>query len=229
MKQGTKTVLVVAAHPDDEMLGCGATMARHAAEGDLVHILIIAEGATSRRGDHSDDDLSALRQAGRAAAAAVGALQPQFLGLPDNRLDTMPLLDVIQPIEAVIDELKPSIVYTHYQGDLNIDHRIVHQAVITACRPLPGHPVLAIYAFEVVSATEWGTANSRAFAPNRFVEVEAHLSRKIDALRCYDLEMRDFPHPRSVEAVRALAALRGASSGVHAAEAYEVVRERELQ
>lgn len=223
-------VLVVAAHPDDEILGCGGAMARHAEQGDDVHILIVAEGATSRQpnvsnGDKIREEVLRLRAAAVEAAKIVGVNTPRLLGLPDNRLDTLALLDVIQPIENVIEELSPSIVYTHDGGDLNVDHRVVYQAVVTACRPLPGQPVRAIYSFEVMSSTEWGGDPFFRFSPNRFVDITRYLGRKIEALRCYDMEMRAFPHARSLKAVEALAVYRGASAGLEAAECFHTVRE----
>ncbi len=224
-----KTILVIAAHPDDEILGCGATIARHAAEGARVLILIVAEGATSRGGsNNSTDAVALLRAAAGEAASIVGAEKPSFLGLPDNRLDSMPLLDIVQLIEAVVTEVRPDIIYTHHKGDLNVAHRQVHLAVLTACRPLPDSPVMAIYAFEVLSSTEWGAEGGGDFAPNRFVNVESYLDKKLAALRCYETEMRDFPHARSLQAVQALAAVRGAIAGVPAAEAFLIVRERVL-
>ena len=224
----TSSVLVVAAHPDDEVLGCGGALARHAAEGDTVHILIVAEGATSRdarRDPHDrEPELAALRAAASRAADAIGAEKPTMLGLPDNRLDTLPLLEIIKPIEAVVEAVKPEIVYTHHAGDLNVDHRIVHQAVVTVCRPLPGAPVKSIYAFETVSSTEW-QSGGQAFGPQRWVDIEPYLDRKMLALEAYAAEMRPYPHARSREAVEALARVRGAAAGLRAAECFTVVRE----
>jgi len=221
-------VLVVAAHPDDEILGCGGVMARHSAAGDEVRVLIVAEGATSRDGNDGNDgkaEVAKLQAAARAAAKVVGAAEVRFLGLPDNRLDGLQLLDVVQALEAVIAELQPHTVYTHHGGDLNLDHRIVHQAVLTACRPLPGQTVRALYAFEVASSSEWGSqATGGGFAPDTFIDVAATIEAKLQALRCYDLEMRDFPHARSYDAVRAQATLRGASVGCTAAEAFMLIR-----
>lgn len=221
-----KTVLVVAAHPDDEVLGCGGIIARHADAGDRVFSFILAEGATSRGHVTGGDEIERLQEAAQNAARVLGAEPPRFGGLPDNRLDSLPLLDVIERIEAVIEEINPSIVYTHHGGDLNVDHRIAYQAVVTACRPLPGAAVRAVYAFETVSSTEWAAdATAGVFCPTRFVDISAQLDRKMDALGCYAVEMRPFPHARSIEAVAALARLRGASVGVTAAEALAVVRE----
>ena len=222
------SVLVVAAHPDDEILGCGGVLASHAAKGDTVHVLIVAEGATARdarRGPEGrEPELTALRASASRAASVIGAEEPRLLGLPDNRLDTLPLLDVIKPIEAVVEAVAPEIVYTHHGGDLNVDHRIVHQAVVTACRPLPRSPVRAIYAFETVSSTEWQSAGD-AFRPQRWVDIEPFLRLKLQALEAYKAEMRPFPHARSFEAVEALARVRGAAAGLMAAECFMVVRE----
>lgn len=220
----SSTVLVIASHPDDEVLGVGGTIARHVAAGDTVHSLIIAEGATSRHGIDDETETRALRSAAAAAASALGAEPPRLLGLPDNRLDTMALLDIVQPIEAVLSELKPQIVYTHFAGDLNRDHGITAEAVEIACRPLPDQTVSALYAFETVSSTEWGIGNS-GFMPQLFVDVAAGFEAKMQALRCYDSEMRPFPHARSYEAVEALARVRGAQSGMDMAEAFMVRRE----
>ena len=223
-----RAVLVIAAHPDDEILGCGGVLAAHAARGDTVHVLIVAEGATSRdfRRDPKgrEPELTGLKAAASRAASVIGAEEPRMLGLPDNRLDTLPLLDVIKPVEAVVEAVAPDIVYTHHAGDLNVDHRIVHQAVVTACRPLPGSPVRAVYAFETVSSTEWQSAGE-AFRPQRWVDIEPYLGCKLRALEAYEAEMRPFPHARSFEAVEALARWRGASAGLMAAECFMVVRE----
>lgn len=223
-------VLVVAAHPDDEVLGCGGTIARHVDQGDTVHILIVAEGATSRDAvrDASarGQEISALAAAARQAAAVLGAQPPIFCGLPDNRLDQLPLLDVVKVIQEVVDAVQPSIVYTHHAGDLNVDHRVLCQAVATVCRPLPGAAVRSIYHFEVQSSTEWGAAAiSVPFNPCRFVDVSTTLDRKLAALDCYASEMRPFPHARSLQAAEALARLRGSQVGCHAAEAFMVAME----
>ena len=225
------TVLAIVAHPDDEVLGCGGTLARHAAAGDKVYSLIVGEGATSRRpsdgAPSTEHGVAALRAAAANAATALGATTPRMLGLPDNRLDSLDLLDIVKPIEQVLSELRPSIVYTHFEGDLNIDHRLTAQAVLTACRPLPDCPVMAIFAFETPSSSEWANPIAvAAFRPQRFVDISEFWQAKQKALVCYASELRDFPHPRSLEAVEALARWRGASAGVHVAEAFEVIRER---
>jgi N-acetylglucosamine malate deacetylase 1 len=220
----SEIVLVVAAHPDDEVLGVGGTVAWHVANGDTVHILIVAEGATSRT-DADDQALAELAIATNLAAAALGAQEPRLLGLRDNRLDGYDLIDIIQPIERIMEIMRPTVVYTHFGADLNVDHRLVHDAVVTACRPVPGQSVRSIYTFETVSSTEWGTRS--AFCPVRFVDVSDHMAAKMKALECYEIEMRPFPHARSLQAVRALAQLRGSAVGIEAVEAFEVVRQVE--
>jgi LmbE family N-acetylglucosaminyl deacetylase len=222
-------VLVVAAHPDDEVLGCGGTLARHAAAGDTVDILILAEGATSRDAARNaaarDGEMSALRDAAKACAAIIGTGAPAFGGLPDNRLDGVDLLDIVKLVEDAVARVSPNVVYTHHAGDLNVDHQRVNAAVMTACRPLPGSALRAVYAYETPSSTEWAGDGLPAFRPTRFVDIAATLDLKMKALDAYAAEMRPFPHPRSAEAVMALARWRGATAGLAAAEAFAVLRE----
>jgi LmbE family N-acetylglucosaminyl deacetylase len=222
-------VLVVAAHPDDEVLGVGGTLIGHVAQGDRVHILILADGETARAAANGAVDLATAvagrMQAAREAAHVIGAEKPRFAGYPDNRMDEIPLLDIVKSIEECIAAIAPTIVYTHHGGDLNIDHRLTCQAVLTACRPLPRASVRAIYAFETVSSTEWAELGAPAFVPNHFVDIEPYLETKERALTAYQNEMRAFPHARSRESVEALARHRGASVGVGAAEAFMLLRE----
>lgn len=213
-------VLAIGAHPDDVELGAGATLAEHAAAGDEVSILVLSAGVTSRGGDDSEAQ-KAIRQQAIEAAKILGA-QVCVLNNPDQRFDTVARLDIVRAIEAAIRQVQPERVYTHHGGDRNLDHRITHDAVLTACRPVPGSCVESIYAFEVASSSEWGTV----FWPTAFVDVSGEpLAKKGRALVCYAAEMRASPHPRSLEALAALARWRGATVGVEAAEAFEVVRE----
>lgn len=218
-------VLVIAAHPDDDVLGCGGAVARHAAAGDTVETVIVAEGATSRAGA-GEATPETLRAAAAKAAGILGSAPPRFLGLRDNRLDSVDLLDIVQALEAVIAEVEPTLVYTHHGGDLNIDHRIVFEAALTACRPVPGATVKRFYYFETLSSTEWAAPSiGPSFRPQRYVGIAETLPAKLAALECYQVEMRDFPHARSIEAIEALARSRGAQAGLAAAEAFEVIRE----
>ena len=214
--------MVIAAHPDDEALGCGGSIARHTHKGDRVHVLFVADGETSRVGAAPD---LRRREPAELACRVLGTEKPVFLDLPDQRLDCLSLLHVVQKIEPIVDFVHPVIIYTHHGGDLNSDHRIVHQAVMTALRPMPNSTYTAIFAFEIPSSTEWASSSiGEAFRPNHFVDITDFLEMKIEALESYDKEMRSFPHTRSYRAVRALAELRGANNGLAAAEAFMTLR-----
>ncbi len=222
-------VLIIAAHPDDEVLGCGGTIAKHILNGDEVHVVILAEGVTSRdkvrERESRVGELSQLAQAAQGAGRILGVHSVELHGFPDNRMDSVDLLDVVKVVETAIDRYKPDMVYTHHAGDVNIDHRIVHQAVVTACRPLPGQCVKTLLFFEVLSSSEWQTPGSApAFLPNYFVDISNCLDKKLQALEAYESEMRPWPHPRSLEAVGNLARWHGATVGVEAAEGFVLGR-----
>ena len=226
--RGPESVLVVAAHPDDEVLGCGGTIVRLAKEGHAVRIAILAEGMTSRYKQREQADPRQLEHLHTKAQQAADKLQAKELvlcGLPDNRLDTVPLLEVVKIVEDLIERFKPQVIYTHHPGDLNIDHGVVHRAVLTATRPTVGQFVRTIYAFEVPSSTEWAFQTLEpAFRPNVFVDIGDTLDAKLSAMACYDTEARKFPHPRSLEALRAIAMRWGSVAGFQAAEAFELIR-----
>jgi len=224
-----RNVLVIAAHPDDEVLGCGGSIARHAAAGDAVHVAILAEGVTSRGAvrDRAKrrGELGRLARAAQLANRMLGVKSLEMLAFPDNRLDSIDRLDLVKAVERIVKRRRPAIVYTHHAGDVNIDHRLIHEAVITACRPVPGHPVRTILAFEVASSTEWQPAGSApAFRADWFVDISATLGAKLKALAAYRSEMRPWPHARSIKALEHLARWRGASVGVEAAEAFMLAR-----
>jgi len=221
-------VLVVAAHPDDEILGCGGTMTRLAREGHEVRIAILAEGMSSRYAHREDADpqqLQHLHARAQQAANKIGARELVLCKLPDNRLDTVPLLEVVKLVEELVARFRPEVIYTHHPGDLNVDHGVVHRAVLTATRPVAGQSVSEIYAFEVPSSTEWAFQRLEpSFRPNVFVDITETLEMKIEALACYDTEARKFPHPRSPEALRATATRWGSVAGLAAVEAFELIR-----
>ena len=222
------SVLVVAAHPDDEILGCGGTMTRLVREGREVRIAILVEGMSSRYAHREDADqllLQHIHARAQQAADKVGAKELILCNLPDNRLDTVPLLDVVKTVEDLVARFRPETIYTHHPGDLNVDHGVVHRAVLTATRPMSGQCVLDVYAFEVPSSTEWAFQRlGPSFRPNVFVDIADSLEIKIAALACYDTETRKFPHPRSPEALRAIATRWGSVVGLQAAEAFELIR-----
>lgn len=218
-----KIIAVIAAHPDDEVLGCAGTIALHSQQGDQVHVIFMADGENARINQipqHSS------RQAAVYAALAILKVESvEFLNLADNAMDSMPLLKIIQALESKLMLLKPDIIYTHFAHDLNIDHRLTYQAVLTACRPQPGQSVKAIYCFEVPSSTEWGSVTEQGFRPQLFVEISQVLSDVNAALACYAAELRPWPHSRSLEAITARQKYRGSTVGVAAAEAFMIERE----
>jgi len=221
-----KKVLIVAAHPDDDVLGCGGTIARHVDSGDKVYVIFLTDGVSSRTKSKKEERSREIRmQSAMTACDDLGMQPPHFLDFPDNMLDTIPLLDIVQEIDKYIVKVVPSVIYTHHYGDLNIDHQIAHKALMTAVRPQPGCPVREVYSFEVLSSTEWGTPSlGSPFVPNKFINISSTLERKLFALKSYVSEMRDFPLARSVDSVVNLAHHRGATVGMNAAEAFRVER-----
>ena len=224
-----KKVLIVAAHPDDEVLGCGGAIAKHSDQGDIVNILIVAEGLTSRSPSRNrlnvSYELTHLEEAAQKSSLILGAQAVQLLDLPDNRLDSLDRLDLVKIIEDHIFSFQPQIVYVHHCGDVNIDHRLLHEAVVTACRPTPDNKVLRLLSYEVPSSTEWQTPGSAPlFQPNYFINIEDQFTRKLQALECYSSEMRNWPHPRSIRAVKHLSSWRGSQVGFDVAEAFCLLR-----
>ena len=218
---GQGPILVIAAHADDEALGCGGTIARLAELGQKVHVMFMTDGVSAR----GSGDAEARRHAALDALSLLGAQQPVFGEFPDNAMDTVPLIEVARAVEEVVASLKPSCILTHHHGDLNIDHQIVNRAVMTACRPQPEHCVQTILSFSVRSSTEWGiSSSSNLFHPDVYIDIAHVLPKKIKALQCYSMEMRHFPHTRSIEAVEMEAKLVGARVGMNAAEGFKLLR-----
>lgn len=219
-------VLVIAAHPDDEVLGCGATMVKLAQQGHKVFTYILGEGVTGR----DDQRVEGLRKKEILQLKKQVITANQILNVKktftdsfyDNRFDTHDLLDIVKKIEKVKAEVKPAMVFTHFRNDLNIDHRITFQAVLTAFRPLKGGNCKEIYSFEALSATEFNYPLT--FSPNFFVDVSETIDLKIKAMKAYKDEIRAFPHPRSARAIELNAQLWGVKVGVNYAEAFELIR-----
>lgn len=222
MSPKPEVVLVVVAHSDDETLGCAGTLHRHVARGDRVFGLCFTNGVGAR-GPEQDDSVAARRDAALAAANVIGFQWWSWGDFPDNQLDSVPLLSLVNFIEVAKQALNPTIIYTHSNADLNIDHRRVHEATLTAFRPQPHECWQEIRAFEVASSTEWGM---RAFAPSLFVNITPYWSIKVQALSAYQAELRSAPHARSMEALTALSQWRGAQAGFAYGEAFEIVRAR---
>jgi len=221
-----KKILVVAAHPDDEVLGCGGTISRHVDNGDEVHVVFMSDGVSSREIKEYDDEIQYRKESAVSSSGILGVESVIFLGFPDNRMDTLAMLDIVKQLEEVFNNIKPSVVYTHFYGDLNIDHRITYQAVMTVCRPLPGQTVKEIYIFEIPSSTGWlSQSQESTFCPNRFIDISNMIDRKMKALNAYKKEMCKFPHFRSTKGIKLMAQLRGVSVGISAAESFMVVRQ----
>lgn len=224
-----KTVLIVAAHPDDEILGVGATAARHVAEGDVVYAMILGEGQTSR-GTHREDidreTVEELHKNTLESAKAIGFQEVFFADFPDNRFDEVDLLDIVKVIEEKIRVLKPQIVYTHYSGDLNVDHQYTARAVLTATRPIGDYCVEEIYAFETLSSSEWNFDHTvqGVFSPNVFVDITEYYAQKETAMKYYVSELCEFPHPRSLTGMDTLSRSRGMTAGMQRAEAFMLIR-----
>lgn len=223
-----KNILVVAAHPDDELLGVGGTVRRLADQGVCCRAVVVGEGISARAGRRKDagqQEMDQLKVDARKAAQIIGYASIDFCSLPDNRLDGMELLDIIKIISHYIEAYKPDTIFTHHHGDLNIDHRIVCEAVLTACRPVGGYDAERIYAFETPSSTEWNYTYTEPFVPSVYFDISKTLDAKIEGMQCYQSERAAFPHPRSPEALCALAAYRGSNIGVGRAEAFMALRE----
>jgi len=222
----TNKLLVVCAHPDDEVLGCGGTVAKLVKEGYEAHVLILGEGITSRdetriRGKRKNNIQELKRQALKANKI-IGVKNIVTCDYPDNRFDRVDLLDIVKTIEKVKNKVKPHIVFTHYGRDLNIDHRMVYQAVLTATRPSCKESVKGIYSFEIVSSTEWNYPLS--FSPDMFFDISETLDVKLNALKEYHREITYDGSLRSLKGIELSAQYWGASVGLKYAEAFKVVR-----
>jgi LmbE family N-acetylglucosaminyl deacetylase len=216
-------VVVIAAHPDDELLGAGGTLARHVLAGDEVHAIVVADGAGSR---YPAELVSTLEKQARRAAEVIGFTSLRFLSLPDQRLDTVPLIELTQRLEGMLDEIRPGTVYTHFPEDVNADHGAVARSAWTACRPYARPEVRKFAVFETPSSTEWAwPMPGTDFRPSLYVDVTDTLEVKVAAMECYETELRDYPHPRSSRALRERAACWGSHIGRPAAEPFVVLRE----
>jgi LmbE family N-acetylglucosaminyl deacetylase len=223
------SVLCVATHPDDEIIGVGGTLARHAAQGDDVYLSILSEAEPARHDEITpevEEKMAHRRDCTRSACAALGVESVTFHGFPDNTFDDIPLLDIVKAVEEEIRRHQPDVIYTHHYGDLNLSHELTCRAVITAARPLPDSSVRSILAYETLSTSEWAVPHvGNVFQPTVFEDISEHLDRKLDALAEHSTELREHPHPRNVQNVRRNAKLWGAKAGVEAAEPFELLRE----
>jgi LmbE family N-acetylglucosaminyl deacetylase len=210
-------VLVIAAHPDDEVLGCGGVLALHTRAGDPATVVIVCEGESHRYGPQGVGQPAHIHK----AAQRLGVHDVRHLRFQDQALDTIRLTDLIDPLERIIREVRPRVIYSQYGGDLNRDHQLLFQAALVAARP-PETFIESVYAFETPSSTEW--AYPRTFAPDTWVDITTTLSAKLEAMACYESEIRPYPHPRSLRALEYRARALGSHVCVEAAEAFITVR-----
>lgn len=218
-----KKIMVIAAHPDDELLGCGGTLLKHSRKGDFIKTIILGQGMLSRGEDESI--LVKLRADAKQANDLTGVNELKFFDFPDNAFDSVPLIEIIKTVEKEIDELEPDIIYTHFGNDLNIDHRKTFQAVMTATRPQPGMKNPDIYSFYIQSSTDWIASSEKdQFVPNVFVDIEDTIEKKIEALEKYETEMKAYPHSRSLESIRIFSEYWGTRVGKQFVEPFVLVR-----
>jgi LmbE family N-acetylglucosaminyl deacetylase len=226
-----KKVLIIAAHPDDEILGAGGTIKKRIISGDMAYCFILGEGMTSRaeaREASVQGNLKILHESTVRAAEMIGFHDVAFSDLPDNRFDSMDLLDIVKKIEKQLQLLQPDVIYTHHYGDLNIDHRITFKAVLTATRPVSNQKVSEIYCFETPSSTEWNFSETGCiFKPNVFIDIKETIGAKLKAMAEYKTEIREYPHPRSLKALEILASRWGTVVGKEYVEAFELIRKVE--
>lgn len=222
-----KNILIIAAHPDDEILGCGATIAKLSREGYIVSTLILGEGITSRDISRNsklrEKEILDLKNQIKDSNKLIGVTNVITFDFPDNRFDSINLLDIVKVIEDTIEKTKPEIIFTHYEKDLNIDHQITYKAVITATRPIYGSIVKSIYSFEILSSTEWGFPLS--FYPDTFFDVETTISLKKEAMKLYKSELREYPHPRSIDGIELNSKYWGMRVGLKYVEAFKLIRQ----
>lgn len=220
----SRQVLVMAAHPDDEVLGLGGTVARHMSCGDQVTVALIADNGNAR---YEVETIQAVRCCVLQAANLLGVTDIRFAGLADQKLDSLPIIEITQWIEGILQDIQPQIIYTHHHGDINHDHQVVCEATLTAARPYSAPYVERILCYETPSATEWtgGPSVENYFVPNVFIDITAYLESKLNAMSAYTTELRPFPHPRSLEALRNRAVYWGSVIGVAAAEPFVLVRQ----
>jgi LmbE family N-acetylglucosaminyl deacetylase len=215
-------VLVIACHPDDEILGLGGTLARHAKAGDKVYPVVFVEGATVRYGGTEVESLESCCQ---KSCSRLGIEPPEFLRLPDQRLDTIPQIELNRYIEERIRRHQPEVIYGHHPGDVNRDHQVLSEATMVASRPKPGQVVKRLLTYQVPSSTEWiPQIVGRVFMPNWFVDITDTVDQKLEAMACYKSETPPFPHPRSLEAIRTQGRYWGQSVGFEYAEAFMLLR-----
>ena len=216
-------ILVIAPHPDDEVLGCGGVIARHASRGDQVFVLVVTRGIPEL---FPPDEIERTRNELRAAHMVLGVAEVEFLDFPAPQLDVVPCHEVADEIRRVIGSVQPTVLYLPHGGDIHADHRAVYNASMVAARPTHSPCVRRVLCYETLSETEWASPGiNDVFIPTVYVDISRWIERKLEAVACYQTQLREPPHPRSLVCVEALARWRGGTAGVQAAEAFMLVRE----
>ena len=219
-----KTILIVAAHPDDEVLGCFGTVAKLIKQGYSAYTLILSGGKTSR-GEVEQSEIDNLRDEMLKANKIIGIKEVFQADFPDNAFDSVALLKIVKKIEEIKNKIKPDIIFTHHIGDMIIDHQLTHKAVLTATRPMADECVKTIYSMEVPSSTEWNSfSRESAFVANVFVDITETIDKKIEAMSYYKSELREYPHPRSLRFIKELAGLNGIKAGINSSENFMLIR-----
>jgi LmbE family N-acetylglucosaminyl deacetylase len=219
----TNNILILAPHPDDEVLGCGATIKKLSEEGNQLFVLVVTRGSSKF---YSDEKILNVRNEAHLAHKLLGVKQTFFLDFPAPELDTIPLADISKEISKVISDNKINVLYLPHRGDIHNDHRVVFNAGLVAARPVGEYFVKEVYAYETLSETEWAAPFADdAFIPTCFVSVENTLNSKMEAMKCFKSQLKAFPNPRSLETIEALAKFRGSTVGFKAAEAFMVIRQ----
>ena len=220
----SKTTLIVAAHPDDEVLGCFGTVTKLIKQGYTAYTLILSGGKTSR-GKVGPQELDKLKEEMQKANKLIGIKKVYQADFPDNAFDSVSLLTIVKEIERVKNIVKPEIIFTHHIGDMNIDHQLTHKAVLTATRPMEDEVVKIIYSFEVPSSTEWNSfSKETVFTPNIFVDITNTIDKKVEAMGCYKSELREYPHPRSLQFIKESAKTNGIKVGLKYSENFMLIR-----
>jgi LmbE family N-acetylglucosaminyl deacetylase len=220
--KSNKKILIIAAHPDDEVLGCGGSIIK-LKKNCTINTIFMTNGISSRNNSNKKKIIERRNQAINLFKY-LNISKPIFLNFPDNQMDKIPLLKIVKKIEKYLKFYKPDAVFTHYENCLNIDHKKTFEAVITACRPLKNISVKKILSFEIPSSTDWNLNKNKTFVPNYFIDISKEINEKLKAVKFYKSELKKYPHSRSLKSIKSLAAFRGTNSGVKFAEGFYLNR-----
>lgn len=216
-------VLVISAHPDDEVIAAGGTIARHVDHGDVVYWCVVTQAYNP---PWSKEYLETARQQAYDVKKVLGIQEVCFCGFPTVKLNTVPYVEISSALQGVVDQVQPEVVYTTPGNDINLDHRIVYECTLVATRPLPGSTVRRLLSYEIGPSLRQGLASGESgFVSNVFVDISQYMDKKLEAMSCYESELQEYPHPRSLEGLRIIAEERGLGVGLKAVECFRLIRE----